>query len=131
MAAKPNAVVVVPAHNESASLPACLIALQAASAACAAPVTVVVVLDDCTDDSARLAGQYGDTIHFIHVDERNVGAAQAAGFRYARTVLASSIDETWYATTDADTQVPSDWLARLLDYDAEVVLGVVSGHCPR
>jgi len=127
MTAESDAVaVVVPAHNESAVLPACLNSLLAAARDCPAPVTVVVVLDDCSDDSAALAGQYGDDVHFIDVDERNVGAARAAGFGYAGAVLRSELDQTCYATTDADTQVPPDWLSRQLESGADVVFGVVS-----
>jgi hypothetical protein len=42
---------------------------------------VVVVLDACDDGSAGMTGQFGQDVHFIAVDERNVGAARAAGFR--------------------------------------------------
>ncbi len=127
MAARSNAiVVVVPAHNERAALPRCLAALSAAADGVAIPVAVVVVLDDSDDGSLALAGGYGDSVHFIQVDERNVGAARAAGFRYAGQLFDHSHDRIWYATTDADSEVPSDWLSRQLDSGADVTLGVVS-----
>ena len=127
MTAKPRAVVVVvPAHNESVSLPACLESLQDAAANVAAPVAIVVVLDDCHDDSAKLVGRYGDAVHFVQVYEHNVGAARAAGFRYARVIVDVPHDQTWYATTDADTQVSCDWLSRQLGSGLAVVCGVVS-----
>jgi glycosyltransferase involved in cell wall biosynthesis len=86
---------------------------------------VVVVLDACDDDSISLAGRYGPDVHFLQIEARNVGAARAAGFRYARTALGRGGLQTWYATTDADTQVGGDWLLRQLDGHADVVLGVV------
>ena len=71
------AAVVIPAHNERAKLPACLLAVLTAALCVPIPVTIVVVLDDSDDDSAELAGQYGPDVHFVSVDVHNVGAARA------------------------------------------------------
>ena len=89
------------------------------------PVSVVVVLDACDDDSIRLAGRFGPNVHFLQIDERNVGAARAAGFRYARTALNLTGKWNWCATTDADTEVSTDWLLRQLGSDEDMLLGVV------
>jgi glycosyltransferase involved in cell wall biosynthesis len=123
--AEPGAVVVVPAHNEFSVLPRCLSAIQTAVTAVAIPTSVVVVLDACDDDSERLAGHYGPDVHFLPIDERNVGAARASGFRYAKSALGGVGKRTWYATTDADTEVSSDWLVRQLRSAADMVLGLV------
>ncbi|TEA08407.1 Glycosyl transferase family 2 [Mycobacteroides salmoniphilum] len=123
-----RAVVVVPAHNEVANLPRCLNALVTAAACFPAPTLTVVVLDDCDDESTRLAGRFGSDVHFIEVEARNVGAARAAGFVYSRTVCAvaaSAQHRVWYATTDADSRVDADWLVRQTDSGADMVLGVV------
>ena len=72
-----------------------------------------------------MAGQFGRDVHFIAVDERNVGAARAAGFRYAKSVLEAVGKRNWYATTDADTEVGGDWLVRQLGSAADMVLGLV------
>ncbi len=122
---KPDAVVVVPAHNEFAALTRCIEAVRTAASAAAVQTAVVVVLDACEDDSASLAGQFGSDVHFIAVDERNVGAVRAAGFRYARSVFAEAAAPSWYATTDADTEVGRDWLTRQLTAEADMVLGLV------
>lgn len=124
MTAHAGVVVVVPAHNEFAALSRGVSAIQTAAIAAAVPTTVVVVLDACDDESEDLAGKFGADVHFVAVDERNVGAARAAGFRYA-TSLAGAGERTWYATTDADTEVGSDWLVRQLDSSADMVLGLV------
>ena len=123
-----RAFVVIPAHNEAANLPRSLRAVVTAAACAPVPVQVVVVLDACTDESSSLAGHFGGDVHFVEVDERNVGASRHAGFEYARTLggeCAGDEASIWYATTDADSRVGPDWLMRQLDADSEVVLGVV------
>ena len=121
-----RAVVVIPAHNEADHLPSSVRAVLAAAACLPLPVAVVVVLDGCDDGSAALAGQFGSDVHVVAIDARNVGAARAAGFSYART-LCEAIDDAriWYATTDAYSVVDSDWLVRQTGADADMVLGVV------
>ena len=47
--------VLVPAHNEQDLLPACLAAVLTAARGVTLPVDIVVVLDACTDNSARTA----------------------------------------------------------------------------
>jgi glycosyltransferase involved in cell wall biosynthesis len=118
------AAVVIPAHNEREKLPACLRAVLTAALCAPVPVTVVVVLDACDDDSADLAGQYGPDVHFIGVDVHKVGAARAVGFDYARSLLGKSA-RCWYATTDADSRVDPDWLVHQLSAGTDMVLGVV------
>ncbi|WP_422742219.1 glycosyltransferase [Mycobacterium sp. WMMD1722] len=131
-----QAAVVVPAHNEIAALPRTLPALTAATRSLPAPVLTVVVLDSCSDGSAKLAGRFGSEVHFHEVEVGNVGAARAAGFEYARSVLAAvPLEQTWYATTDADTTVHPDWLCRMVQDEVDMVLGVVNvsdwKHLPR
>jgi glycosyltransferase involved in cell wall biosynthesis len=87
------------------------------------PVLVVVVLDACDDDCANLIGGFGADVHFLRVGERNVGAARGAGFRYARSVRGATDTMTWYATTDADTEVGPEWLQRQFEHNADMVLG--------
>jgi glycosyltransferase involved in cell wall biosynthesis len=121
-----RAVVVVPAHNELAHLPRCLRALTTASLCVPMPVLTVVVLDACGDGSDGLAGHFGPDVHFVSIDAGNVGAARAAGFEYARSACGSSESQrTWFATTDADSVVSSQWLARMTAADADMVLGTV------
>jgi glycosyltransferase involved in cell wall biosynthesis len=122
-----HAVVVIPAHNESAHLPDSLKAVATAAACSSMTVLTVVVLDACDDASAALAGRFGSDVHFIEVDVRNVGASRAAGFEYARSAAMEGSDDsrTWYATTDADSRVDPDWLIRQTASGADMVLGVV------
>ena len=121
-----KAVVVVPAHNERENLPRCLRALATSAMCLPVPVLVVVVLDATDDGSDRLVEEFGPGMRFVAVDAGNVGAARAAGFEYAQP-LCDGVDpaRTWYATTDADSVVPADWLLRMTAADADIVLGVV------
>lgn len=102
--------VVVPAHDEELLLDACLTALVAAARTvervCGIEVTLILVLDACTDGSARIAARH-PTVSVVEVAHRNVGAARAAGFAAAGT---DGSESTWFATTDADTVVGPGWL---------------------
>jgi glycosyltransferase involved in cell wall biosynthesis len=135
MTALAQVAVVIPAHNESALLPGCLRSVTAAAACLPVPALTVVVLDACDDDSARLARHFGRDVHFMSIAARNVGAARAAGFAYARLLGRGQAAHTWYATTDADTVVDPDWLVRQIAVHADMVLGVVRvprwRHYPR
>jgi glycosyltransferase involved in cell wall biosynthesis len=113
--------VVVPAHNEEASIAACLAAIRLASrhpALAGEPVEVVVVLDACEDATGAIAE--GSGVETLAVHGRNVGAARAAGAR--RLIDAGA---RWLAFTDADSEVPPDWIASQLAQDADAVCGIV------
>ena len=121
-----HAVVVIPAHDEASRLRACVQSVLDAAVHLPFPTSVIVVLDACTDGSAELAKSFGEGTYVVEVDVRNVGAARAAGFEYAKSVSSgASDDEVWYATTDADSAVDPDWLIRQIGSGADVVLGVV------
>ncbi|MGW8815977.1 glycosyltransferase [Gordonia terrae] len=115
----------VPVHNEAEHLPSCLDALEGAATAVAIPVQVVVVLDACDDDSATLLTADVST---VVVDARCVGAARRAGFD-AAAISAAESHTTWFATTDADSTVPRDWLVEHVaaaDAGADAYVGTVT-----
>ena len=99
--------VVVPAHDEAELIGACLASLDVAAAAVPVPVHVVVVADACTDRTLEAVGPDRDV---VVVAARNVGVARAAGF-----LGADRRPGSWYATTDADSRVPADWLVVQLE----------------
>jgi glycosyltransferase involved in cell wall biosynthesis len=103
--------VVVPAHNEQELLPACIAGLRCASAIVDVPVHIVVVLDSCTDGSRAAAGP----VCTLALKARNVGMARGAGFSWLLDQRPPGVldHQTWLATTDADTIVPSDWLSKM------------------
>ncbi|WP_307830714.1 glycosyltransferase family 2 protein [Rhodococcus sp. KRD162] len=124
-------VVVVPAHNEADLLDACLTALARASRrvveVASVTVSTILVLDACTDESARIAARHPG-VSTVDVAHRNVGAARAAGF--ASLPASHGLDAaTWFATTDADTRVGEQWLVDHLRYataGARAVVGTVT-----
>lgn len=120
--------VVVPARNEEALLPACLASLARAADhpdLRGLRVHPVVVLDSCTDGSALAVREAG--LLPLEVALCNVGAARAVGFAEVLR-REQPTDALWLATTDADSVVPQDWLARQLGLaagGADVVVGTV------
>lgn len=113
--------VTVPAHDEQALLPHTLTALAQAArhpALGGEAVTVVVVADSCTDDSAAIARAFG--VDVIETDVRNVGASRAIG---ANALIGRGA--RWLAFTDADSEVHADWLAAQLSLHADAVCGPV------
>ncbi len=113
--------VVVPAHDEEALIGRCLDALLVAARhpdLAGEAVEILVVLDACRDRTAEIARERG--VACIAVQARNVGAARAAG---AQAMLAAGA--RWLASSDADSAVDSDWLARQLATEADAVCGIV------
>ena len=113
---------IVPAHNEEDHLAACLQSLQ--RAACCAdllgePITVVVVLDSCSDASEAIARRCGADV--LTIQARNVGAARALGAQRA-----IELGARWLAFTDADSVVDPGWLAAQLAQRSDAVCGSVA-----
>ncbi|MGV8882036.1 MAG: glycosyltransferase [Rhodoglobus sp.] len=125
--------IVIPAMDEASLLESCLDSVFDAvtELRLASPrhhsVSVVLVLDSCTDSSALVAAKYDD-LTTITVDFASVGASRAEGVRVALESLRSPRSATWIANTDADSRVPIDWLSRqigLADAGADVLIGTV------
>lgn len=93
---------------------------------------LVVVLDACTDNSARIAEAVAGVdprVRVIHTAVRAVGAARDLGVRTALAALpTTSLPRHWIANTDADTRVPANWLqvfADAADAGADALVGTV------
>ncbi|MCU1492672.1 MAG: glycosyl transferase [Acidimicrobiaceae bacterium] len=116
--------VVLPVHDEERLIEAALRALRAAvdhpdltGVAC----RVAIVLDACQDGSGAIVRQWSSAMRgadgaervlVVDSDAANVGAARRAG---CAALLRSWADidprRIWLATSDADSEVPEDWLA--------------------
>jgi glycosyltransferase involved in cell wall biosynthesis len=119
--------VVVPARNEQQLLSGCLVALAAAAQRVTVPVTVVVVLDRCTDGTAALLAACPG-VRSVESVAGCVGAARATGAAHAIADSGAPPARTWLACTDADSRVPPSWLSHqvdLADGGADLVLGTV------
>jgi glycosyltransferase involved in cell wall biosynthesis len=125
--------VVVPARNEERGLAACLRGLSASAAAADVPVFAVVVLDSCTDDSAAVAA---DALAMsslpalcMTTDAATVGGARRQGVEYLLSDTGGPDPvRLWIATTDADSLVPTNWIAghvRHARAGSEIVAGTV------
>ena len=113
--------VIVPAHDEAHVIGRCLASIAVAAAdprLRGEPVLTVVALDACTDHTAAVCAEHGATT--IEVHARCVGTARAVAAEYALAHGAR-----WIASTDADTEVPPDWLWRQLRCGADAFCGVV------
>ncbi|WP_218221197.1 glycosyltransferase [Nesterenkonia sp. Act20] len=131
-----DTLVVIPAHDEAATVLAAVTAVRAAADHAGALVHLIVVADACSDATAALAREAGAEV--LEIDAHNVGAARAAGFRHGLRATApgpgslrpgSQTAAPWLATTDADSQVPLDWFSRQSAHrnrGADVVIGTVS-----
>lgn len=116
----------MPAHQEEYLVGRSVDALMAAAARVPEVATaIVVVADGCTDRTAEVARSRGATV--LEIEETSVGAARAAGFAW---LLAGERrpEHLWLATTDADSRVPSDWLATQLAAaaDTDAYLGTIA-----
>jgi glycosyltransferase involved in cell wall biosynthesis len=116
--------VVLPVHNEQELLGSALASLADAFDQLShgeLAMRAVVVLDACSDASEEITLQWQSTlarrrcpleITVVRSSAKNVGHARALG---CASLLAqwSRTDPSriWLATTDADSRVPTDWLA--------------------
>lgn len=114
--------VVVPAYNEERYLPACLQALRSQSLS-AGKYEIIVVDNASTDATALVATRYGARV--TREPRKGVARARQTGFENARGEV--------IASTDADSQVPADWLARIAaHFESDPTLGALYGpvHWP-
>ena len=113
--------VVIPARNEEHRLPACLEAIIRAESVLrqrhpqVRPTEIVVVLDRCTDGTAQVAERWPQ-VQALVSDYGNVGAARAAGVRFALQARGGQPAPEWIACTDADSVVPPEWLVGQLTH---------------
>jgi glycosyltransferase involved in cell wall biosynthesis len=113
--------VVVPAHDEEARIGRCLDALNAARRhgdVRHLDVRLIVVLDSCLDGTEAVArALLGVNDRLVAMTATNVGAARRTGFALAlqlsRPLPSQSV---WLASTDADSAVGPDWLARQIHW---------------
>ncbi|WP_417554939.1 glycosyltransferase family 2 protein [Microbacterium sp.] len=96
--------VLIPAHNEEASLPATLLSLQQQSVP---PHRVLVVADNCTDRTVEVARLHGADV-FETVDNRH---KKGGGLNQALEDLLPRLgDNDTVMVMDADSQIGGDFL---------------------
>jgi len=116
-----RAIVVVPARDEEQRIGACLDALAAQIEIEPAAYETIVVLDDCSDGTEREVEAArrrwpAFRLHTLAGPGRGAGPARATGMDVACARLESvGRVEALLATTDADSLVAPDWIARQLE----------------
>jgi glycosyltransferase involved in cell wall biosynthesis len=110
--------VLIPAHNEEDLLPRCLRSVDRARRCLPACVTsdLIVVVDDSSDDTYAIArkmtGDYGCA---AQIEARCVGSAREYAARLALGRYEGDTSACWLANTDADCEVPENWLVQHLE----------------
>ncbi len=131
-----HVVVVIPAHNEEAFLGMCLDSVQVAARFARSHLTagerlsieVVVVADNCSDATARVAAEHPCNVR-VHVGKYGrVGLTRHVGIAVGLRALPKDVmARTWIMNTDADCVVPTEWISYHLEHarQADAVMGTV------
>lgn len=99
--------IVIPAHNEEDHIQECL---QSIVTQTVPPDEVIVVDNNCTDQTIQIASQYS-FVRIVKERRQGIAPARDAGFNAVHSELIARID--------ADTVLPADWVERVLDIYAE------------
>ena len=111
--------ILVPAHDEAASVERCLQSIRRAALhpeLHGEAVQVVVALDSCSDATASICQQ--QRVDTVRLEARCVGVARAAA---AAELLGRGA--RWLASTDADSEVPPEWLVAQLEGRCDAFCG--------
>ncbi len=100
----PEISLIIPAHNESAFLPACLQAAHAAGKRIDSRVEIIVVLNRCTDDTEQIATRHGCRI--VRENAKNLSLIRNAGVAAATGKI--------IVTCDADSRMHPDSFKEIL-----------------
>lgn len=121
--------IAIPARNEAELLPRCLAAL-AAQTVDPSTFAVIVVANNCTDDTAERASTFAGLPN-LQVEERVFAPGQAnAGTARAAAMDAAAMFSDIILTTDADCVADPNWVEAMLAAFAkgvDAVAGAVSG----
>ena len=101
----PRLAVVMPAHNEAEGITDCVTNLQA-SVRNAPGCELVVIADNCQDETARLASEVGARV-LVRNNTELRGKGYALNFAFT-TMLAENLDG--FIVVDADSRVSSDFV---------------------
>ena len=116
---RPRISFVVPAYNEEALLPACLLAIRTEIARAGCDAEVIVVDNASTDRTFEVAAAVSGVI-VVREPVKGLVSARRAGFAAAQGGLVANID--------ADTLVPPFWLDRVFEaFVADPAMVAVSG----
>ena len=133
--AHPSAIVAIPVHNEGDRIGACLTALAAQVGLKRGSFGIVLFANNCTDDTCDLVRAFSGLPWPLRlIERRNPSASAGWARRVAMEAAADWLAEGDHAdgvilTTDADSRVGIDWVARNLariGEGADMVAGRIS-----
>lgn len=110
-----NVSIVIPVYNEGDCLAACLRSIAALRPQ---PIEVIVVDNNSTDDTAKVAASF-DFAHLINEPKQGVLHARTTGFNTVRGQIIARID--------ADTVLPANWIEQVQRIFADESVAAVSG----
>ncbi|TDD65222.1 glycosyltransferase family 2 protein [Jiangella aurantiaca] len=114
--------VLIPAHNEEAGIGAALAALSRQTRR---PDSVIVIADNCTDDTAKVAAAWRAE---VAVTEGNTDKKAGALNQILADILPRLRDQDLVLVQDADSQLGEHFIEAALEYmDARPKLGAVGG----
>jgi len=96
--------IVIPAHNEERHLKACLEAIKAQTVA---PLEVIVVDNNSSDDTAKITKKF-KFVRLVSEEKQGIVYARNAGFDAAKGDIIGRID--------ADIQLPQTWVEHVTAY---------------
>ncbi len=99
--------IVIPAYNEQDYLKGCLDSIAAQAVM---PDEVIVVDNNSSDDTVKIAQAYG-FVRVLHESNQHQSFAQKTGFNAARSDVIGRID--------ADSVLPADWVKKVKTYFAD------------
>ena len=113
--------IVMPVHNEEKLLPAALASLDLAISHVTGDrvaLGITVVLDGCDDRSSDIVEDWrrrtvllNGHIEILETNAHSVGKARRMGCQALLRRWSDSVPETiWLASTDADSEVPQNWI---------------------
>lgn len=113
--------VVIPAYNEEEYIGRCLESLVRQNTNM--KFEVIVVDNGSTDGTVRIAETFHDrlALSVAHEEMKSRGAARGKGFSLAKGDIILS--------TDADTEVPSDWIERMTEAFSNARVVATTGTC--
>lgn len=109
--------VLIPARDEEQLLPRCLYSVQVARNRLPSNVTSdIVVVSDCSRDRTREIAEeiLQDSGVVLCTDAGLVGTVRSAAAQVALQRYSGPRERCWLANTDADCEVPADWLLNQL-----------------
>jgi hypothetical protein len=116
-------IVAIPARDEAATIVRCLTALCEQRGAGAGSYSVILLANNCMDDTAERAREFARSAGTPKIDviemtfesgAATVGRARGTSMRLAAQRFAAASTDGIIATSDADTVVDSQWIANTL-----------------